>query len=199
MKARWPFGVAQRGRLGVPAGVVPEELGTDRYRCLGLRRNHAGVERLELGQSRRVLIDQFPDAPSTLARSLPAKSFETPDPAVSFARATASLTASGLPVCRLRRGAHDQSVDVGGLRSRLGVVSQFGEDSRDGGVGRRDPEKGRGDAALSLWVDGVRLRCREGIYLSRSHCPKSAARTSSTSTWVSPRGTPGSDAVTITY
>jgi hypothetical protein len=66
MKACWPFGVAQRGRLGAPAGVVPEELGTDGYRCLGLRRNHAGVERLELGQSRRVLIDQFPDAPKHL-------------------------------------------------------------------------------------------------------------------------------------
>ena len=52
--------------LGAPPGVVPEELGADGHGCLGLRRNHARVERLELGQFRRVLIDQFADAPQHL-------------------------------------------------------------------------------------------------------------------------------------
>jgi hypothetical protein len=53
--------------LGAPPGVVPEELGAYGHGCLGLRRNHARVERLELGQFRSVLIDQFTDAPGTLA------------------------------------------------------------------------------------------------------------------------------------
>ncbi len=52
--------------LGAPPGVVPEKLGTDGHGCLGLRRNHAGVERLELGQFCCVLIDQFADAPQHL-------------------------------------------------------------------------------------------------------------------------------------
>ena len=49
--------------LGAPACVVPEELGADGDGCLGLCRDHAGVQRLELGQLRRVLVDQFADAP----------------------------------------------------------------------------------------------------------------------------------------